>query len=191
MNAIETLMSRQSARAVTLSEPAPSASDLGAILQAGMSAPDHGAIRPWRFKLIEGDARKALGDVFADALKKREPESDDAALDAIRAKPMRSPMIVAVCAEIMEDHPKVPPVEQVLAAGCAAQNILNAAHAKGYGAIMLTGWVAYDPTVKEALGLKPKDAIIAFIYMGTPSEATPAKPRPDYEAFTSRWSGAA
>ncbi len=191
MNAIETLMSRQSARAITLDEPAPGGDELAAILQAGMSAPDHGAIRPWRFKLIQGDARKTLGNTFADALKIREPDAEAAALDAIREKPMRSPLIVTVCAEITEDHPKVPAVEQLLAAGCAAQNILNAAHAKGFGAIMLTGWVAYDPNVKAALGLAEKDAIIAFIYMGTPSETGARKKRPAFDAFTSEWNGAA
>lgn len=189
MQALETLMSRQSARAVTLGAPAPAGDDLGEILQAGMSAPDHGAIRPWRFKLIDGEAREKLGDIFADALQKRDPAATAEMIENIRSKPMRSPLIVTVCADIMDDHPKVPAVEQVLAAGCAAQNIMNAAHAMGYGAIMLTGWMAYDATVKAALGLAEKDAIIAFIYMGTPSENGPVKPRPEYAQFTSVWTG--
>ena len=189
MNALEVITSRQSARAVTLTEPAPSGDDLAEILQAGMSAPDHGAIRPWRFKIIEGDARVRLGDIMAEALKLKEPDADQAALDNIRSKPLRSPMIVAVCADIMEDHPKVPPIEQIVAAGCAGQNILNAAHAKGFGAIMLSGWVAYDDHVKSALGLEPKDAIVAFIYMGSTDGSGPIKERPLYAQYTSTWEG--
>ena len=188
MNALDVITSRQSARAMTLRAPAPAGADLAEILQAGMSAPDHGAIRPWRFKLIEGEARSRLGDVMADALKRREPEADEAALSNIRAKPLRAPLIVAVCAEV-SDHPKVPAVEQVIAAACAGQNILNAAHAKGYGAVMLTGWVAYDPHVKLSLGLDEKDAIVAFVYMGTSDAPGPVKERPDHADFTQVWAG--
>ncbi len=189
MKALEAILSRQSARAVTLKDPAPAGEDLAEILQAGMTAPDHGALRPWRFKIIEGDARAKLGDVFAEALMLREPHSDKAALDSIRSKPLRSPLIVAVCAEVTEDHPKVPPVEQLVAAACAAQNVITAAHAKGYGAIMLSGWPAYDDHVKGALGLSRKDAIVTFIYMGSPDGSGPVKERPSHEAYTSVWSG--
>lgn len=189
MLALDAIYSRQSARAVTLADPAPAGDDLAEILQAGMTAPDHGALRPWRFKIIGGTARERLGDVFAEALILREPHSDKAALDNIRSKPLRSPLIVAVCAEIMEDHPKVPAVEQVVAAACAAQNVITAAHAKGYGAIMLSGWPAYDDHVKGALGLGRKDAIVTFIYMGTPDGSGPTKDRPSHEAYTSVWTG--
>ena len=188
MNALDVISSRQSARALSLTAPAPAGEDLADILQAAMSAPDHGAMRPWRFKLIEGDARAKLGDVMADALKKKEPETDEAALSNIRAKPLRAPLIVAVCAEVA-DHPKVPDIEQVIAAACAGQNILNAAHAKGYGAVMLTGWVAHDTHVKNALGLAERDVVVAFIYMGTSDGSGPVKPRPHHTDFTETWTG--
>ncbi len=189
MQALEALYSRQSARAVTLSTPVPAGEDLAQILQAGMSAPDHGSLRPWRYMIIEGDARERLGDVFAEALSKRDPGADEAALDAIRSKPLRSPMIIAVCADVVEDHPKVPAIEQVVTAACAAQNVITAAHAKGYGAIMLSGWPAYDDHVKNALGLAPKDAIVTFIYMGTPNGDSPVKERPNHIEYTSVWNG--
>lgn len=187
MHAIEAILSRQSARAVTLKEPVPTGQDLAEILQAGMTAPDHGALRPWRFKIIEGDARLRLGDVFAEALILREPNSDKAALDAIRSKPLRSPLIVAVAAEITENHPKVPPEEQVIAAACAAQNFMLAAHAAGWGAILLTGWTAHDPMVRQALGFQEKDRLIGWIYMGTPPADYRVKKRPEPAKFLSAW----
>ncbi|MDJ0684579.1 MAG: nitroreductase [Alphaproteobacteria bacterium] len=190
MNAIDAIASRQSTRAVMLTEPAPRGEDLAAILQAAMSAPDHGACRPWRFRIIDGDAREALGDVFADALKKRDPEATNEAVALIRSKPLRSPLIVAVVAKTME-HPKVPRVEQVVAAACAAQNILTAAHAIGYGAIILSGWPAHDNHVKAALGFMDKDEIVGFIYLGTPESEQTVKPRPDHKDFTEVWTEAA
>ncbi len=82
-------------------------------------------------------------------------------------------------------------IEQVLAAGAAAQNLLVAAHAMGFGAMWRTGDPAYDTRVKEALGLAPTDAIVGFIYLGT-SAGRPAIPpnEPPAAAFVREWSGA-
>ncbi len=52
--ALEVLLSRQSVSA--LQEPAPDDADLALILEAGLRAPDHGRLRPWRFILIRGAA---------------------------------------------------------------------------------------------------------------------------------------
>jgi len=63
---------------------------------------------------------------------------------------------------------KIPPVEQMLSAGAAAQNIMLAATALGFGAMWKTGDAAYDDTVKAALGLEAQSAIVGFLYLGTP-----------------------
>ena len=47
-------------------------------MAAAMSAPDHGNLSPFQFITIEGDARAKLGDVFVEALKKRDPSADEA-----------------------------------------------------------------------------------------------------------------
>ena len=189
MDAIDVLLSRQSTKAALLSDPAPDDAQLLEILQTGMSAPDHGAIRPWRFKVIRGDARGKLSDVFEAALKQRQPDADQEAIDNIRSKPMRSPLILVVGAEVMENHPKVPVIEQVLATAGAAQNILNACYAKGVGAVMVTGWVAFDPNVKEALGFAEKDTIVGFIYLGAPPDEARVKKRPDAADYLENWTG--
>lgn len=46
MSAIDVLLSRSSTS--ELAEPAPDGRDLDQILQAGLRAPDHGKLRPWR-----------------------------------------------------------------------------------------------------------------------------------------------
>lgn len=187
MTILNALNQRQSVKADLLGDPVPDDAELQDILQAGMSAPDHGAVRPWRFKIIRGEDRNHLAGLFAKALKANDPTADDEAIATIRSKPMRSPLIVAVCAEIMENHPKVPPVEQIVATACATQNILLAANEKGYGAILLSGWPAHDKTVKEGLGLQAKDEIVGFLYLGTPTEAPREKKRPEVTKFISNW----
>lgn len=185
LDAIEALTTRASPPG--LSDPAPDASALDDMLRAAARAPDHGRLRPWRFIIVEGAAREALGNVLADALRAREPGVAEAALAKERGKPLRAPLIVVVAAKLRE-HRGVPGVEQIVAAGAAAQNMLVAAHALGYGAFWRTGAAAYDERVKRALGLSPEDAIVGFLYLGTPTSAA-TLPATDVAANVTRWSG--
>lgn len=191
MDAMEALLSRSSVPAKLLVEPAPSGTELDEILATAMRAPDHGAIRPWRFLTIRGQARERLGEVFADALCRRDPLATEEMRQKELGRPLRSPLIVVVYAHIHANHPKVPRVEQVVAVAAAAQNMLVAAHAKGYAGIMLTGANAHDSHVKQALGIDSSDEIVAFLYLGTPVERARQKPRPDPAAFTREWTGSA
>jgi nitroreductase len=172
MDAVEALITRVSP--AELAGPAPSAQQLDTLLAAAVAAPDHGKLRPWRFIIIEGDARVRLGELMAGSLKRREPETAEARLDFERKKALRAPLIIVVAAAVQE-NPKVPDVEQIVAAGAAAQNLIVAAHALGLGAFWRTGAIAYDPAVKAGLGLAASDAIVGLIYVG--SVGRPGQPR--------------
>ncbi len=186
MDAIDALTTRRSP--AQFAEPAPDDESLAEILRAAMRAPDHGKLKPWRFIVLRGDARKRFGDVMAEAMKRREPDVPANMVEREREKPLRAPLIVVLAAAIQEGH-KIPVVEQLLAAGAAAQNIMVAAHALGFGAAWKTGAPAYDSFVKETLGLAPSDAIVGFLYLGTPA-ATPAKlPQAELSAYLRHWNG--
>ena len=62
---------------------------------------------------------------------------------------------------------KIPAVEQVIAVAAAAENMILAAHALGYGTMWKTGASAYDDGFKMAIGLEPTDHIVGYIYLGT------------------------
>src|SRR5215469_491323 len=166
MDAIAALTTRRSP--AQFAETAPDDTSLAEILRAAMRAPDHGKLKPWRFIVLRGEGRKRFGDVMAEAMKRREPEAPANMIEREREKPLRAPLIVVLAAALKEGH-KIPVVEQLLAAGAAAQNVMLAAHALGFGAAWKTGAPAYDTYVKEALGLAPSDAIVGFIYLGTPA----------------------
>lgn len=188
MEAIEALTSRRSPP--KLVDPAPDDAQIEAILTAAIRAPDHGRLRPWRFLVLRGAARERLGTVMAEALKARSPDVPADVVERERQKPLRAPLIVVVAASLVEGH-KIPVIEQVLAAGASAQNLILAAHAIGFGAMWRTGDPAYDARVKEALGLAATDAIVGFIYLGTPV-GRPAIPpnEPGVKDFVREWSGA-
>ena len=93
-------------------------------------------------------AQNRLGQIFAEALHRRDKEVSNEALEKERRRPLRAPLIITVCAKIdLERVDKIPIVEQVVSAGTACQNILLAAHERGYGAMMFTGANAHDPYV--------------------------------------------
>ncbi len=146
--------------------PPPGPEQLEAIYRAALRAPDHKELRPWRFIEFSGEGLDRLGELFAEAEFREDPDVGDAALDAVRKKPRRAPMIIAVVAKVKPDIPKVPKIEQVLSAGCAGHAILLAAHALGLGAMWRSGKYAFDPTVRKGLGLDEEDELIAFIYLG-------------------------
>jgi nitroreductase len=167
-------------------EPAPDEAALHKIVAAAIRAPDHGRLRPWRFIAIRGEGRSRLGEVFAAALLRRDPAAGATLLEKERRKPLRAPLILVAVAQIVS-NPKIPASEQVLSAGAAAQNILLASYALGFGAAWKTGDPAYDTGVKQALGLADSDEIVGFLYIGTP-KATPEPPAPlDPAKFVRTW----
>lgn len=168
MDALTCFATRRSPRA--LDAPGPSEADLIQAIDAAQRSPDHGRLRPWRFIVLEGDGRTVLADAMADYLQRQTPDVAPARLAAERAKALRAPTIVVVAAAMQPDHPKIPALEQILAAGAAAQTLCLIFHAQGYGAVWKSGAATYDDGVKAALGLTPTDAIVALIYVGTPSD---------------------
>lgn len=176
MDALEALRTRRSYGRLT--EPAPSDDDLRTILEAAAAAPDHGELRPFRFTLLRGAGMEAFGSVLEEAYLRRCADSGKEPVPAKAAKERtklgRAPLVIVVSA-VRQDDNKIPWVDQRDAAVAAAENILIAAHALGYGAMWRTGDPCEDEYVKKALGLSSEDAVVGFLYVGTPHE--PKEPR--------------
>ncbi|WP_111640452.1 nitroreductase family protein [Marinimicrobium alkaliphilum] len=170
MNAIEMLHNRRSIG--KLSAPAPDARQRDAIFTAALRAADHGNLKPWRFLVVEGDGLAALGQAYADAALEADPDLPEEVQDSYRRMPTRAPLVVVAIASCQE-HPKVPESEQLISAGAAVQNMLNAAYALDVGAFWRTGPLAYHPGVMRRLGLGEHERIVGFLYLGTPA-GTPA-----------------
>ncbi|HEY3785139.1 MAG TPA: nitroreductase [Steroidobacteraceae bacterium] len=184
MQAIEALLQRHSARA--LGEPAPDDAALGLMLQSAVRAPDHGRLRPWRFIVIRGDGRTQLGRLLADHLRRSRESVSEEALERERRKALRAPVIVVVAA-IVAAQAKIPAIEQILSAGAAAHGVLLSAFSLGFNGMWKTGGAAYDDTMKAALGLEPKDAIVGFLYLGTEEAAGESPPGPPWQEFVRYW----
>jgi nitroreductase len=188
LRAVELLLSRQSAN--LLQEPAPDGAELDLILDAGLRAPDHGRLRPWRFVLIRGAQRQAWADRLAEAALARDPVNGPAMAEKSRAWVGRTPLIIAIGVDMKEG--KIPEVEQILSAGAAAMNMLNAIHLLGYGGMWVTGANSYDPQVNKALGFEAPSRLVGFLGVGTPRPMpadAPKPQRPSRDRHTTEWMG--
>ena len=181
---IDTLLTRASTS--RLVPPVPTGEALNQILRAALRAPDHGALRPWRFLVIEGAALGRLADLGAACLRRREPDATDADLDRAREKLTRAPMVVVLGGRIDPVHRKIPEVEQILSIGAAAMNLLNALHALGFAGKWVTGPNAYDPYFAEGLGFAPPERCFGMLMIGSPErDEQPAAL--DLDQFVRRW----
>ena len=163
MDALELLVNRRSAS--RLAAPAPAGEALDNILRAGMRAPDHGSLQPWRFIIVENDGRERFSALLEQVA--RDGGQDDKAIEKAQQAPFRAPMIITVVAHC-DDHPKVPRWEQLVSAGCAVMAMQMAAVAQGFNGIWRSGAWTEDQAVREAFGCREQDAIVGFLYLGTP-----------------------
>jgi nitroreductase len=176
------LARRRSASAPVLTGPAPSSEELKVLLRLAARVPDHGKLGPWRFVILEGQAKAdyaaALGPLAA------EQPSPEKAL-ATLAKLKNPPLTVVVVSRTVEGA--IPEWEQLLSAGAVCMTMLIAADAMGYAANWITDWYAYDERARTLLGLLPEERVAGFIHLGTSPEPPLERVRPDVEAITSRW----
>lgn len=164
------------ATAARLSDPAPDRETIDIILAAAARAPDHGRLEPWRFVVLEGEARSVLANAM-ETIARADGMDDKDRIAKARDKAFRAPTVIVVAGVMRPEH-KVPEVEQLLAVGAAIENMLIAAEALGLGSMWKTGAPAYDADLKVALGLTEGDHICGFVYLGqTASEPRPFRAR--------------
>ena len=181
MDALENIFTRHSVPKVK-PDPVPR-EDIEKLLAAAVQAPNHYRVRPWRFFVLTGQARNRLGDVMASSLKKHQPGSLDSEIEHERSRPLRAPVLVIVAVDTPVE-PKTIEIENICAGAAAVENLLLAAHALGLGAMWRTGHTAYNPDVKDFLGLHPNQHIIAIVYIGYPEPLPVTLARPSFEDRT-------
>lgn len=114
---------------------------------------------------MTGEGRRPLGHVLSEIAKENTDDPDF--LRKQEEKPFRAPVVIAV-AVIPSEDPKIIELEEIGAVNAAIQNMLLAAHALGLGAIWRTGKPTYHTKMKEFFGLREKDEVLGFVYIGYP-----------------------
>lgn len=137
------------------------------LLEAAIWAPTHKHTEPWQFRVVKGDARIKLGEAMAEIIAKKTSGMSDAEakrkIEKVRKGPLRAPvMIVVAC----RPTGIVPEIEEIVACGCALQNILLTAVDLGLAAMVRTGEIAFEKELNYHLQLADNDKIIGFVYLG-------------------------
>ncbi len=179
------LATRRSGKPRDMIAPGPDAEQLHAIMSAAIRVPDHGKLNPWRFVIVDADQRMRLETLLIDAYRAAKPDAGRLELDASRAFAHQAPtLVVALSAPIAGS--KIPVWEQELSAGAAIMTLLTAAHAHGFVGGWITGWAAYDETVRAAFGTA-NERIAGFVFLGTAARPLEERLRPDYDAVVRHW----
>ena len=183
MSLVESLLSRVSVPRVI--EPSVTAEELDLMLRAGLRACDHGRLKPYRFILLEGEARERLGEATGGFLQADTGDASATIIEAAKNKALRAPTLLAVILSA-RDSEKIPETEQLISAGCAAQLIVTAAHMLGIGAVWRTGKAIYSDEVGACLQLEKNERVVAMLYLGRPAAKVPEPPEVDPETFLTR-----
>lgn len=184
---LDGLFSRYSISPKRLGDPGPSDTEIRQIVSAALTAPDHCALKPWRFIHIPKSEMQALGDVFAGIKARRDPMAGPEAIQRERDRAAATPGLIAIVARLRTSHPRVPVYEQYVSIGAAIQNMLLSVHGLGYGAKMVSGLKLQDPAMVEALNVGPWERLIGFLCIGTQCGPQKRRKRPNVTDHLTTW----
>jgi len=181
------LATRRSGKPRDLIAPGPDTDQLNAMIEIAARTPDHGKLAPWRFVIVPTEQRARLAEVITAAYRAERPQATRLEIESLEQFAHQAPaLVVVLSAPRTESH--IPLWEQELSGGAACMNLLHAAHAMGFAAGWLTGWSAYNESVRDAFGAAP-ERIVGFVFIGSPSKQLEERPRPDLSKIISVWNG--
>ena len=176
-------LKRRSVIAKKMSSDPINKKDLDLILKAGIRVPDHGALAPWKLKVIQGDTLKKIDKeiIFSEFIKNN-PQANEISKGIESKRLQRAGAVVAVLSTPV-DHPSIPVWEMQLSSGAVCMNLLSCAQSMGYAAQWLTEWYAYNDQMLVYLGGKSgTDKISGFIFIGHKVEEPNERRRPNPES---------
>ena len=183
---LDFLKTRRSVTAKKMARGNVTEDHLRQILEAGIRVPDHGALKPWKLRVIKGATQKQLDEevIFAEFIKAN-PDASAETQSIEKNRFQRADTVIAVISSPVE-HISITEWEMHLSAGAVCTTLLYAAQSLDYAAQWLTEWYAYNNNVLRELGGVPgKDQIAGFIYIGEKTSTPIERTRPDFDSVVS------
>lgn len=148
---------------------APTDAHLEAMFHVAATVPDHGALRPWRFVVIQGAGRLRWASALESGLRASDPnEVDGTAVAKMGKKALAAPCAVVIVAS-PSTKSRIPEWEQVASAACTGYALVLAATALGYGAVWKSASVLDSEPVRSLFGLEEHERSLGWVLMGTVS----------------------
>jgi nitroreductase len=185
MDAYDAIMNRHSVRAYTTE--AVDREVLDRILRAAMAAPSAMNSQPWHFHVATGVVRELIGAAMAqstvhlkDYMDVLPPEHIEA-VERFYASLGGAPVAIALSIPSGDDG--MDRTYDRVAAGCAIENLLLAAHAEGLGSCHLTVPLWVMDEMRGILSVPEGRELISLIIVGHPAEA-PQAPEHSFDHVT-------
>ncbi len=183
MHTMDTLAAIHERRSIGKTTPdVPPRSQIEALLDAATYAPNHRHTEPWRFSVVSGEGRAAVGEHLAAAMIAR--DEAEKTVEKSRTAFLRAPYVVVVTA-LLGTH-EAETRENRDAVSAAIQNMLLAGTALGLATIWRTGALVDDPAVRDYFAFTPGEEVVGFVYIGYPAQTPAPWTRTPVETFI-RW----
>jgi nitroreductase len=172
---MQAIRNRRSQKRFT-DRPVPD-SDIKALIEAAVLAPNHKMTQPWGFAVLGPRARRRYAEIKAADRVKGEADSNVAAekrgkiIDEISAIPA-----VIVVTQKLDSNP-ARAEEDYAAVFMGIQNMMLLATSMGLGSKVNTGGIMLDPQLRQLVGAQNDERIVAIVHLGEPAEEMPPKSR--------------
>lgn len=153
------------------------------MLEAAIWAPNHKLTNPWEFYVVSGIKKEELARLRAEL--KRSKQADSAPEQAQRVyekaylELMTVPYAILVCQRVMGDGKQQ--AEDLIAVGCAIQNLMLAAEEMGIGTFWGTGPVINHPETFRICGVPHGRHGVGLLQIGYPAREQKAPGRDPLE----------
>jgi nitroreductase len=140
------------------------------MLEAANWAPTHKKTEPWRFKVLFGEKKDALGAFLSQKYQEVDPKPKQVKTKKLQENAQRSAAVIAIC---MQRDPlqSLPEWEEIAATAMAVQNIWLCCAEMGIGTYWSSpGIIKY---MGDFLDLKEGERCLGFLYMGYYDEPLP------------------
>lgn len=141
------------------------------MLEAAVWAPNHRLTNPWEFYVVSGAAKERLARLRGRLKRSKHPEPDSEQAAKVEEKAYRGLATVPWAILVVQVLPENDPArerEDLLAVGCAVQNLMLAGRAMGIGTFWGTGPIINHPEAFTLLGVPEGRRGVGIIFAGYP-----------------------
>ncbi|GDX29444.1 hypothetical protein LBMAG13_18690 [Actinomycetes bacterium] len=148
--------------------------DITALCNAAMLAPNHKRTWPLRLGVVQGDARSRLGELIADIMASQ--GDDPSKVERTRTKYLRAPVVIVLGARDGDSGQRSRENRYAVAAG--AQNMLLAAEARGLAMLWSSPATGANDAISKFCDFEHHTEILGLMYLGYAAQSPPEIERP-------------
>lgn len=157
------------------------------ILDNANRAPTHKKTEPWRFTVFAGEGLQHFSKLQAEIYTRFAGDKfKPTKLQNLTDYPLMSSHVIAIGMKRNKEN-ALPEIEEVIAIGCAVENIYLTVNAYELGGYLSTGGITYFEEAKPFFDLEPADKLIGFFYIGYPATVPAALSKRQPVEYKTKW----